>query len=320
MAGQPFSHGLGPDVLASEGEPVTRSLYDRLDEADVEAALEQMAGSQEFRASGLDARDPQLHRWLTLAYGIWLEVPAVAEKTGLPAAQPPADVHAMARGPLAAAGGLYEADLVVNSLRSVGADLHDGQSVLDFGCSSGRVLRVLAAYRPNLRYLGCDPNEAAVRWAQQALPGIKFFCSPQHPPLKELSEHSLDIVCAISIWSHFAPELGLLWFAEMHRVLRPGGHLIITTHGLQSIAYYSSRGMRSAAQSSEIQGALYRDGFWYGAEFGPAGDWGVVNPSWGTAFFSPEWVLTKLCPEWRVLEFASGRNQENQDVYVLQRA
>ena len=46
---------------------------------------------------------------------------------------------------------------------------------------------------------------------------------------------------------------------------------------------------------------------------------GVVTPDWGTAFLSPEWMLAKLCPAWRVLEFAPGRNQENQDVYVLQR-
>jgi hypothetical protein len=60
-------------------------------------------------------------------------------------------------------------------------------------------------------------------------------------------------------------------------------------------------------------------GWWYAPEFGEEGDWGVVNPDWSTAFLSPEWMLTQLCPRWRVLEFAPGRNQENQDVYVLQR-
>ena len=66
-------------------------------------------------------------------------------------------------------------------------------------------------------------------------------------------------------------------------------------------------------------GPLYRQNSRYAPEFGEEGDWGVVNPDWGTAFLSPEWMLTHLCPRWRVLEFAPGRNQENQDVYVLQR-
>lgn len=30
-------------------------------------------------------------------------------------------------------------------------------------------------------------------------------------------------------------------------------------------------------------------------------------------------MLANLCLRWQVLEFAAGRNQENQDVYVLRR-
>jgi hypothetical protein len=111
----------------------------------------------------------------------------------------------------------------------------------------------------------------------------------------------------------------LRWFEEMRLVIRPGGHLVCTTHGLTSVAYYALLDLRTPEQSEEIRDALYRDGSWYAPEFGERGDWGVVNPDWGTAFLSPEWMLAKLCPAWRVLEFAPGRNQENQDVYVLQR-
>jgi hypothetical protein len=105
----------------------------------------------------------------------------------------------------------------------------------------------------------------------------------------------------------------------MHRLIRPGGHLVFTTHGHQSVAYYVEKGDRSASQGREIIDSLYRHGYWYAAEFGQAGDAGVVNPEWGTAFLSTEWVLSRLCPRWRVLEYAAGRNQNNQDVYVLQR-
>ncbi len=72
----------------------------------------------------------------------------------------------MARGPLAAAGGLYEADMVFNAVRAAGADLAQAGEVLDFGCSSGRVLRVLAAAFPTVRWRGCDPNERAIEWAR----------------------------------------------------------------------------------------------------------------------------------------------------------
>jgi SAM-dependent methyltransferase len=181
------------------------------------------------------------------------------------------------------------------------------------------VLRVLAAAYPEIRWHGCDPNGPAIEWANAHLPSIDFFQSADAPPLP-LADGSLDLAYAISIWSHFAPELGLRWFDEMHRLLRPGGHLVCTTHGPTSVAFYAAHGLRSPQQSDEIVGDLYRQGFWYAPEFGSKGDWGVVNPEWGTSFLSPEWVLENLCPHWQVVEFAAGRNQENQDVCVLRRS
>jgi SAM-dependent methyltransferase len=277
-----------------------------------------MADSPELQAHYVASRDPKPSGDLVLAYGIWLDVPAVIEKTGLTADQPPEDIHAMARGPLSAAGGLYEANLVADALGGVGVEITDVGRALDFGCSSGRVVRVLAAAYPHVHWHGCDPNAPAIEWASENLPSIEFFVNEDAPPLP-LADASLDLAYAISIWSHFAPELGLRWFEEMHRTIRPGGHLVCTTHGLTSIAHYALGEMRTPEQSLEIRDALYRGGSWYAAEFGEEGDWGVVNPDWGTAFLSPEWMLAKLCPSWRMLEFAPGRNQANQDVYVLQR-
>ena len=180
------------------------------------------------------------------------------------------------------------------------------------------MLRVLAAAYPAIRWLGCDPNAGAIAWAAENLPGIDFFVSPNAPPL-DLADASLDVVTAISIWSHFEPALGLRWFDEMHRVIRPGGHLVCTTHGLTSVAFYAASGTRSPQQCSEISASLYSRGWWYAAEFGEKGDWGVASPDWGTAFVSPEWLLANLCPRWSVVEFAAGRNQANQDVYVMRR-
>jgi SAM-dependent methyltransferase len=220
---------------------------------------------------------------------------------------------------LAAAGGLYEADLVADALASANGDISGVRGALDFGCSSGRVARVLAAAFPDTRWWGCDPNVPAIEWARGALPGIEFFVSGDEPPLA-LGDGAVDLAYAISVWSHFAPDLALRWFDEMRRMIHPGGHLVCTTHGPTSLSFYARHGFRTAEQCEEIAQSLYRQGWWYAAEFGDRGDWEVVNPLWGTAFITPEWVLARLCPEWRVLEFAPGRNRENQDVYVLERA
>jgi SAM-dependent methyltransferase len=304
--------------LAGDRDRVSRLIASRLSTDDLGELELSLAVSPELEAHYLAFRNPEPSPDLVLASGLWLEVPSVIEKSGLTTDQPPEDVHAMARGPLSAAGGLYEANMVADALGGVGVEMTDLSSALDFGCSSGRVVRVLAAAYPDIEWHGCDPNAPAIAWASEHLSGIDFFVSGDAPPLP-LPDASLDLAYAISIWSHFAPELGLRWFAEMHRVIRPGGYLVCTTHGLTSVAHYALGGMRSPEQSLEIRDTLYRDGAWYAPEFGEEGDWGVINPDWGTAFLTPEWMLTKLCPAWRVLEFAPGRNQENQDVYVLQR-
>jgi SAM-dependent methyltransferase len=307
-----------PASLGSEERVVSRLLYDRLGEDDAAELRRRVTASPELEMPAPDTSDPTQEIPFLLAYGMWLRVPSVADKTGLTYVQPPDDVHAMARGPLAAAGGIYEADMVVDALLGVGIDAADLRTAVDFGCSSGRVVRVLAAAYPGVTWLGCDPNETAVAWAREHLVGIDFFVSSQEPPLP-FDDDSLDLVYAISIWSHFAPALGLRWFKEMHRVIRRGGHLVFTTHGLTSIAFFTAHGYRTPEKSSEIMRALYRCGWSYAADFGAKGDWGVVSDEWGTSFLTPEWVLTNLCPHWRVEQFAPGRNQENQDVYVLAR-
>ena len=50
------------------------------------------------------------------------------------------------------------------------------------------------------------------------------------------------------------------------------------------------------------------------------GDHGVVSPDWGTAFWTTEWLAARLRPHWHLLDFAPGRAEDNQDLYVLRRA
>lgn len=312
-----FVRTVRPGALAIDGQPATDLLLSRLSAEDVRE-IERRLGEHPQMVEVYAAATPANRRHLLLHLGIHLLVPAVYEKTGLQLGTPPEDVHAMARGPLAEAGGLHEADLVAAALLSAGVDPAAIGAGLDFGCSSGRVVRVLAAAYPQASWSGCDPNAEAIAWAASALHRIEFARSGDEPPLP-FESGSLDLVYAISIWSHFEPRLGLRWFDEMRRLLRPGGHLVMTTHGVTSVDYYASGEARTPEQSLEIQRALYTDGWWYKAEFGDEGDWGVVNPAWGTAFLTPEWILSQLTPRWRVLEFAPGRNLGNQDVYVLER-
>ena len=224
----------------------------------------------------------------------------------------------MTHSPFASGGGFYQADIIADGLASAGSPIAAGTRVLDFGSSSGRVARVLKAAFPEASILGCDPNGPAIEWAQQNLPGIDFSKSENDPPLP-YEDNSVDAVFGVSIWSHYAERLALVWYDEIFRILKPGGHLISTTHGPQSIAFYGDLGLRSNQQLGEIRDALYQRGYWYAAEFGEKGDWGVVNSEWGTSFVSQEWMLDQLTPKWEFAEYGTARNEDNQDVYVLRK-
>jgi SAM-dependent methyltransferase len=227
------------------------------------------------------------------------------------------EVPSMARGAIAAGGSYYYADLVVDALRSTGFELEQGQTGLDFGCSSGRVVRVLAAAYPEIDWHGCDPLPDAIAWAQAHLPGISFERGPELPP-SPYEDDTFDFVFAISIWSHFSEPAALGWLDAMRRVIRPGGRLLLTTQGEHTVAHTHRVGQRSPEQLADIREALRESGFWYAPEYGEVGDHGLANPDWGIAFLTPEWLLAKATPDWRVAAFHPGRVEGNQDLYVLE--
>ncbi|MGH2945591.1 MAG: class I SAM-dependent methyltransferase [Solirubrobacteraceae bacterium] len=295
--------------------PAARALLDRLDASDVEEVERRVEGDL---AEAWRHADDVARGYLTLQLGVHYQVPSVLEKTGLTTAVPPEHVHAMARGPLAAGGDPGLADLIMGAIEYAGRGLPREGAALDFGCSSGRALRVLAAVRPDVRWQGCDPNAAAVAWARDALAPVTFFQSSQRPPL-DLGTETLDFVYAISVWSHFDGEPALAWLREMFRVLRPGGLLLTTTHGLASVARQLRTGAMVPVDGVRCTEALQREGFWFSPVFGEEGDFGVRDPGWGMAYMTPEWLVTRMLPTWSLLLYEPGRLDANQDVYLFER-
>jgi SAM-dependent methyltransferase len=302
-------------VADEQRRRATARLIERLSAEDVEAVEQALEGDPAILWRDCDAG---MRERLLVSFGVWYRIPGVLEKTGLTPDEPPPGVHAMARGPLAAGGDLYTADLVADCLAAAGTSVADVHRALDFGCSSGRTVRALAAAYPEVEWHGVDPNAEAVRWAAEHVPGVRFAVSGSEPPL-DFADGTFDLVYAISIWSHFDEPAALAWLEEMRRVIAPGGHLVLTVHGLQSVAVDAQEGARPPGQLEEIRRVLYRRGFWFAPEFGEDGDHGVSHPEWGTSFISPEWLLRSTTPAWDIVTYDVGRNDGNQDAIVLRR-
>jgi SAM-dependent methyltransferase len=105
--------------------------------------------------------------------------------------------------------------------------------VLDWGCGSGRTLMWLRGY-PAWRehYYGCDVDGDAVAWLR-AQGEERVTRSSEAPPLPYV-DGFFGGVFAISILTHVPPERHRAWYAELTRVLAPGGRVLVTTDSVFS--------------------------------------------------------------------------------------
>jgi SAM-dependent methyltransferase len=102
-------------------------------------------------------------------------------------------------------------------------------AVLDFGCGCGRVARHLADLdRP--RVLGCDCNERPLGWCEANLRFLGVSRNRLEPPAP-YAPRSFDLIYALSVFSHMSESLQRRWIAELRRLLRPGGLLVVSVLG-----------------------------------------------------------------------------------------
>ena len=110
-----------------------------------------------------------------------------------------------------------------------GLDIARMGAILDFGCGAGRVLRHWHDL-PSTTVCGTDYNPALVRWCRQKL----AFADVRRNRLDggiEWPDASFDFIYALSVFTHLTDPIGRGWMAELTRLVKPGGHLLITTHG-----------------------------------------------------------------------------------------
>jgi SAM-dependent methyltransferase len=106
--------------------------------------------------------------------------------------------------------------------------LDGNESILDFGCGCGRVTRYWADFNGSVA--GSDVSSKAIDWCRENLGFASFLRNGLAPGL-DIEDASFDLVYALSVFTHLTDELQLAWRDELYRVLRPGGRLLITTHG-----------------------------------------------------------------------------------------
>jgi len=123
--------------------------------------------------------------------------------------------------------GRATAENFEESLAALGSPLADGQTVLDLGCGCGRTLRFLIPRHPNVAWHGSDVDAEAIAWCQKNMPPVLFTVNNPLPPLPFPADH-FDVIFGVSVFTHIDEAHQRAWLAELHRVLKPGGWLLLT--------------------------------------------------------------------------------------------
>jgi 2-polyprenyl-3-methyl-5-hydroxy-6-metoxy-1,4-benzoquinol methylase len=195
---------------------------------------------------------------------------------------------------------------VVGVLKASGIEIGRLKRILDFGCGCGRVIRHLHAMT-DAELHGTDYNPRLVDWCKRNLRFAQFEVNGLSPPLAYEKEQ-FDFIYALSVFTHLPENLQLAWMLELSRVLRPGGYLLMTTHGECYLPNMSEEERKS-----------FRSGRLVVRESGGAG---------GNPFFTAhpvEYVKTHLPPELAIAAFVPETRRRGeppsrlcwQDGYLL---
>lgn len=96
-------------------------------------------------------------------------------------------------------------------------------SVLDIGCGSGRLLRKVHDYWPEVQLSGVDPAQKMLEVARQLTPEARFSIgSGEALPLEDAS---VDLALSTISFHHWRDQAAGV--REVARVLRPGGSFLL---------------------------------------------------------------------------------------------
>ena len=106
-----------------------------------------------------------------------------------------------------------------------------GKKILDWGCGPARVVRHLPEMLSHKHLIyGTDYNSKYINWCSNNLSGISFAANSLYPPIA-FENNYFDFIYSLSILTHLSEKNHFAWIAEIDRLLKPGGILIISTQG-----------------------------------------------------------------------------------------
>ena len=222
---------------------------------------------------------------------------------------PPVHLRARVHGRMELDGFLGVGQRCVNdlddALRSVGKNFTDFSDILDFGCGCGRAMIWLHQKSPASQIYGTDIDSEATDWCSENFPWAKCGSNDPKPPLA-YEDGQFDLAYAISVFTHLDEEFQFLWLEELKRVIRPGGHVLITLHGYDIWKKFSPEEVEEIKTNGI--GVVYSS-FWAG-----------IFPEWyQNTYHDRNYVESRFDEYFEVANYLPLALDNNHDIVVLRR-
>jgi SAM-dependent methyltransferase len=211
--------------------------------------------------------------------------------------------------------GELSARQIEQALAAIGRSLGEFESILDWGCGCGRIIRWFDDLSAKGSLYGVDIDERAIAWCQQNLAFAKFsVCGPQ-PPLEFPDDH-FDLVLNHSVLTHLDERLQDLWLAELRRVTSPGGIVLLSVHGEYAFSVTENNERNAGADPRQWREQLEREGFLFVADDAHVG--GPFPDFYHSSFHAPWYVLSHWAQYFRVRAYLPRADLDFQDIVVLE--
>jgi SAM-dependent methyltransferase len=175
-------------------------------------------------------------------------------------------------------------------------------SVLDFGCGWGRLLRLMLYFVDAERLYGCDAWEESLKHARLArLPCQMALCDS---PLTAIPfKGPFELIYAFSVFTHLSEPVTKAALRTLRRYISDDGTLVITTRPIEIWNYYGEiKKQDYAAQMSSHR----QRGFGFCQ----------INTGYGDTSMSMQY-LQETFPEWRIVKSGTTFADEYQNIVVL---
>lgn len=130
----------------------------------------------------------------------------------------------------------------------------EGKRVLEVGCGTGLVLERIAAFASEAK--GIDLSPGMLAHAKSRGLDVREADCTRLP----FDDASFDVACSFKVLAH-VPDFDAA-VAEMVRVVRPGGHLVLDIYNRSSIRYLIKRWFGPRKTSTAFDEAAIETRFW----------------------------------------------------------